>query len=168
MQKDKAAPLKIHHYLGWIILTIVLIPLIGFSLILHVRENREIVGRSTLWKDNWPQLKIGMTKEQVLAVVGAPHSTTVIEMKTENVTTDPPDEKIEQDVREKLALLDNYAIWSYRNPIVIHTHPGEDMKTAENEGEIQLKEIVESSGDGKLHGHSIKFDPEGRVIEISP
>jgi len=168
MPQDNAAPLRVHHYIGWVILAIILVPLIGFSLCLHVRENQAMVTDSTRWKENWPKLKLGMTKEEVLDLVGAPHSTTILEMKTALVTTNPPDEKIEQDVQDKLNELDNRAIWSYYAPIVIITHPGEDLKTAENDGAIQLKQLVNTASDEKLHGHAIKFNREGRIIEISP
>ena len=168
MPQEKATPLRVHHYLGWIILGMILIPLIGFSLCLHIRENQQTEVNATQWKENWPKLKLGMSKEEVLHLVGAPHSTTILEMKNTSITTNPPDAKIEQDLQEKLGDLDNRAIWSYYEPIVIITHPGEDLKTAEDDGRIQLRERINTNGDEKLHGHAIKFNREGHIIEISP
>jgi len=168
MPQDKAESIRVHHYLGWIILAIVVIPLIAASLVLHVKEDREMAANSTRWKENWSQLKVGMSKEEVLALVGAPNSTTTLETKPENVTIDPPDEKIEQDVREKLTQIDNYTLWSYYAPVVIHTYPGEDPRIAVVSGEIQIREFINNTGQGKLYGHAIKFDSVGRIIEIFP
>jgi len=169
MQEEKTAPIRLRHYLGWVFLVVTLVPLITLSLYLHIKENQEAATEQdvTKWNTNWSQLKLGMSKEEVLALVGAPSSTAVLEAKVTNISTDPPDQKIEQDVQQTLDQMENYAIWSYYGPITIHTTPGEDLKKAEGEGEIQLKELSNFSAEGKLHGHAIKFNGTGQITEIS-
>ena len=168
MPEDDAAPLQPKHYLGWVLLLLVLIPLITYSLVLHIRENRALTKNNVLWQQNWSQLKLGLSKEEVLALVGAPNSTVDLEARITDLTTEPKDEAIEKDVREKIDQVANCAIWSYYEPIIIHTRQGEDLKTAEGESAIQFKQLVNNGSDDKLHGHAIKFNAAGQIIEISP
>jgi len=168
--KEAKAPLRVRHYLGWVFLGVTLVPLITVSLYLHIKENRELRAEenTTRWQTNWSRLKVGMSKEEVLSLLGAPHSTTVMEGKVTSVVTDPPDQKMSQDIQQSLDQVANYAIWSYYGPIVIHTRSGETLKAAEGDGEIQLKELVNFDGEGKLHGHAVKFDGNGQLVEIFP
>jgi hypothetical protein len=168
--QEVQAPIRARHYIGWVFLGLTLIPLITVSLWMHIKENREIQAEqdASRWQANWAQLKLGMSKEQVLALVGAPNSTTVMEGKITSIQTDPSNPQMAQDVQQALDRASNYAIWSYYGSIVIHTTPGEDTKTAEGEGETQLKELVNFDASGKLHGHAIKFNGAGEIVEISP
>jgi len=168
--KEAKPPLRVHHYLGWVFLGVTLVPLIILSLYLHMKEERELRAEqnSTRWQTNWSQLKIGMSKEEVLTLLGTPNSTTIMEGKVTTVTTDPPDQKLSQDIEQTLDQVANYAIWSYHGPLIIHTRPGETVKAAETDGEIQLKELVNFDADAHLHGHAIKFGGNGQVVEIFP
>jgi hypothetical protein len=122
------------------------------------------------WESNWPQLKKGMTKEQVLALVGMPSSMNVAEGHVTNITSYPPDQKKDQETRETMErLLPNYAIWSYYGTIAIHTTPGEDAKTAFAESANQAVVLSNiNPPNGKMQGHAIKFNGAGHIEEISP
>jgi hypothetical protein len=107
-----------------------------------------------------------MTKEQVLALVGAPNSTNFMEADVTGVSSNPTNPALEQNFRQTLGRIMNYAIWCYYGSQVIHTTPDEDVKTAMNQTVSQLTPLMNVSGE-RLQGHAIKFDQAGHVEEIS-
>jgi hypothetical protein len=163
-------PFRLRHYIGWIILSIFFVPFICFSIYLHMKENQEMTARQegAAWKDNWHRLKLGMTKQEVVALIGPPSNTTVFESQPHDISTDPPDENIASNIRQSLDEAENAAIWSYHGPIVIHTFPGEDLSKAQSEADDQLRQMDNFDFKAPLHGYAIRFNRQGRAIEIVP
>ena len=157
------------HILGWVLLAIACVPIIGYSVFLHVQEEKEWAAEQEIprWETNWSQLKIGMSKEQVLALVGAPSSTNVMDTQITSASSTPADPNLERSLQHILDQKMNFAVWSYYGSMVVHTTPGEDGKTAM--APIWNQEVIQMTNgwDGKLHGHAIKFDGTGRIVEIS-
>jgi hypothetical protein len=136
----------------------------GLSLILHLHEKGEPAGRQEVakWESNWPRLKLGMVKEEVLALVGAPNCTTVTDSQV--TSSNPPNPTLERSMQQMFDQKMNYAIWSYYGPLMIHVTPGQNVDTSF--GQLTPRMII--SGDGRLKGHAIKFNEAGRIVEISP
>jgi len=110
---------------------------------------------------HWGELKLGMTKDETRALIGVPNSTDVMTGHFTGSTSTPPNPAREKEASKIIEDATNYEIWSYYGTITINPT---DPAAA---GSALTKRIYPVGKDGKLVGHSIKFNREGKVVEIS-
>jgi hypothetical protein len=113
---------------------------------------------------HWAKLKLGMTKYEVRALLGAPNSTAVITWHVISLTSTPTNPARDKETAKKMEDASNYEIWSYYGTITVNLA---DPAAAAVAGSALAKKIYPVGKGGKLIGHSIKFNREDKVVEIS-
>lgn len=154
------------RYLAWVFLTMLGLATLDYDFIHYQleQEKRDQAQREPLWESNWSQLKLGMTKEDALHLLGQPSSTYVMETHLTNSSSNSQaTQSLEKIIDQKM----NYAIWSYNGTIEMHPKPDEGVNTVIGQAFTQVMTQANATGDGKLHGHAIKFDGAGHAVEIS-
>jgi hypothetical protein len=104
---------------------------------------------------HWHELKMGMTKDEVRALIGAPNSTNVFSGNVVISTSIPPNPAREKKLAKRMEDATNYEIWSYYGTITINP------ANPEAAGSALTTSVYPVGKDGKLIGHSIKFNREG-------